>query len=97
VAREVLAVAEGHWFSWINIKQLLHVEDLDAMAYGLAPNDHEIILATDFAPRAWGGVLGQASKVRQLALLGNFGKGSSILLADGDKFTAIVRSPTPRG
>jgi hypothetical protein len=67
---------------------LLHVEDLDTVVARLGSNDHVIVVATNFAPLAGGGVLGQASKVDQLSLLANLCKSSAIRLTNRDELTS---------
>lgn len=106
MTRKIPLVAESHRLCWVDGKQFLsgirngdqqlslrtnlHVEDLDAVVDGLTSNDHEVVLATDLAPRAGRRVLGQTSQVRQLAILGDLSECSSILLADGNEFAAII-------
>ena len=41
---EVFRVAKRHRLCRIDVEQLLHVEDLNAVTLSLAANDHQIIL-----------------------------------------------------
>ena len=64
MSNEILVVAECNRGSRVNVDQLLHVEDLDSVSFGFAANDHQVILATDFAPSTRHRVCWKASKVR---------------------------------
>lgn len=52
MANEVISIAKGDRRRRVDVDQLLHVEDLNAMADRLATDDHQVVLATDLAPRA---------------------------------------------
>lgn len=52
MANEVIGIAKGDRRRRVDVDQLLHVEDLNAMADRLATDDHQVVLATDLAPRA---------------------------------------------
>lgn len=52
MANEVIGIAKGDRRRRVDVDQLLHVEDLDTMADRLATDDHQVVLATDLAPRA---------------------------------------------
>jgi hypothetical protein len=94
VTGAIFFFVESDWLSWVDIEQLLHVEDLDTVVHSLTTNNHEVVLPADLAPRAGRGVLREASQIRELALLGDLGECSTILLPDGDKFASIVGCPS---
>lgn len=52
MSREIFTIAERYRRRRINGKQFLHIEDLDAVIYGLTADNHEVVLAPDFAPSA---------------------------------------------
>jgi len=94
MASQILFITKGHWFGGINGEKLLHVEDLNAVLLSFATDDHEIFLPADLTPGAGCGERGKASQIGQLSCLGDLGKGSAVLLADGNKLASVVGSPT---
>jgi hypothetical protein len=96
VTSKVVGVAEQLGLGRVDSEQLLHVEDLDAVADSLTTDDHVVVLATDLTPLAARRVLGQASEVDELALLTDLCERSSVRLSDGDKLTSGAGGPSCR-
>ena len=94
VASKVVGVAEQLWLGGVDSEELLHVEDLDAVANSLATDNHVVILATDLTPLAARRVLGQTSEVNELALLADLCKCSSVRLSNGDELTSSAGGPS---
>lgn len=68
VTSEVLLCEDG-WASWVQVEELLHVEDLNAVLDSLGADDDQIAERPDLPPsRADGVVLGKSAEVDQLAL-----------------------------
>ena len=96
VASKVLLGIEDHGLLGINFQKLLEVEDLNTVADGFGSDDDVILVAADLTPLGRRRVLRKTAEVDELALLGDLCEGGSVVLADGDEFTAIVRCPAPR-
>lgn len=80
----------------VEVENLLHIENLDARVDGLRANDSIIAQNTDLAPsRADRVVLGKTTKVYELALARDFGKSSTVELANCYELTSILRRPSP--
>lgn len=66
------------------------------MANGFGADDNVVVQDSDLAPPGTDGVLSrQASKVLDLALLGNLDEGSAGELANDTKLTSILGGPSP--
>jgi hypothetical protein len=96
VASEVLLGVEDDRLGRVNVKKLLKVKDLNAMTNGLGSDNDIVLVCADLAPLRWLRVLGKTAKIDELALLVDFRKGGTIILANGNELAAIIRGPTPR-
>jgi hypothetical protein len=68
---------------------------LDAVAGGLAADDHVVLEPADLPPDAVDRVCGEAAEILQLAVLGDFGEGGAVHLADSDELPAVCGGPAP--
>lgn len=83
---------------WVQVKKLLHVEDLHTVLDSLGADDDQVTEGPNFSPSgADGVVLGEPTEVDQLALGGDLGEGCSVVLADSNELAPILGRPTPRG
>jgi hypothetical protein len=81
----------------VDLEKLGEVEDLDTVANSLGSDDDKVLVRADLSPLRNHRVLGQTAEVDKLTLLGDLGKGCTVVLADGDELTAVVRGPSPGG
>lgn len=65
------------------------------MADSFASDNDIVVVATDLTPDSWYGVVWKATQIAKLALGCDLRESSSIFLANGNEFTAILRSPSP--
>lgn len=78
------------------LEQLLHVEELDAVAGTFRSDDQSVSDLLDLAPDDGVIVGGQTTEVFELTLLGDLSEGSTVGLANGNKFSAtLLVCPTP--
>lgn len=95
VSSEII-LCEDSWALWVQVKKLLHIEDLDAMLDSLGADDYYIAERPDLSPpRPDGVVLGKPAEVDQLSLRGDLCEGCSIVLANCNEFAAVLRGPSP--
>lgn len=93
--RNVGLNVEGLGLLGRELKQLLHVEELDTMADTLRANDESILEDLHLAPDDRVVLCGKTSEILELTLLGDLGECSTVGLANGNELTALVR-PSPR-
>lgn len=87
---------EGLGVPWAQLEQLLHVEELDAVAGALRSDNQGIPDLLDLAPNDGVIVGGQTTEVFELTFLGDLSEGSAVGLANGNKFSAtLLVCPTP--
>lgn len=92
----VLLHVEGLGVLGAELEQLLHVEELDAVANTLRSDDQSVSDLLDLAPNDTVVAGGQTSKVFELTLLGHFCEGGTIGLANGNELPAsALVSPAP--
>jgi hypothetical protein len=78
------------------LEQLLHIEELNAMASALRSDDKSVSDLLDLAPDDAVVAGRQASKVFELTLLGDFCESGTVGLANGDELsTGTLVSPAP--
>jgi hypothetical protein len=78
------------------LEQLLHIEELNAMANALRSDDKSVSDLLDLAPDDAVVAGRQASKVFELTLLGDFCESGTVGLANGDELSAgTLVSPAP--
>lgn len=96
MSSEVL-LGENGWAVRVEVEKLLHVENLHAVLDSLGADDNQVAKGPDLSPpRADRVVLGQPAEVHQLALGGDLCERCAVVLADSNKFTPILRCPSPR-
>lgn len=62
-----ILLCEDSWASWVQVKKLLHIEDLNAVLNGFGTDDDQIAKRPDLSPsRADGVILGKSAQVDQL-------------------------------
>jgi hypothetical protein len=92
----VLLDVEGLGVLGAELEQLLHVEELDAVANTLGSDDQSVSDLLDLAPNDTVVAGGQTSEVFELTLLSHFCEGGTIGLADGNELPASgLVSPAP--
>jgi hypothetical protein len=92
----VLLDVEGLGVLGAKLEQLLHVEELDAVANTLGSDYQSVSDLLDLAPNDTVVAGGQTSEVFELTLLGHFCEGGTIGLADGNELPASgLVSPAP--
>lgn len=94
-ASEIFRCIENHWLLGVNLQQLLHIEDLNAVSNSLTANDQVIAVGLDLSPDDWVSLRGQTSQIHQFTLLSDFSESSTVGLTDGNEITPFV-APTPR-
>jgi len=97
VASKVLLGVKDDRLLGVDLQKLGKIKDLDTVADGLRSDDDIVLVSADLTPLGRLRVLGQTAEVDELTLLGDLGEGGSVVLADGDEFTAVVGCPSPRG
>lgn len=81
----------------VDLKKLGEVEDLDTVTNSLGSDDDKVLVGADLSPLRNHRVLGQTAEVDKLTLLGDLGKGCTVVLADSNELTAVVGGPSPGG
>lgn len=97
VASKVLLGVKDDRLLGVDLQKLGKIKDLDTVADGLRSDDDIVLVSADLTPLGRLRVLGQTAEVDELTLLGDLGEGGSVVLADGDEFTAVVGCPAPGG
>jgi hypothetical protein len=95
VACEILGTIKGDGARRVDVEQLLHVEDLDAVITGLGADDHVVLVRSNLTPLRRQRVFGETAEVGHLAVRADLDEGSAVVLADGDELTTIIGGPTP--
>lgn len=93
---DILLDIEGLGVLGAQLEQLLHVEELDAVASTLRSDDQSVSDLLDLAPNDTVVAGRQTAEVFELTLLSDLCEGSTVSLANGYKFPAgTLVSPTP--
>ena len=94
-AREVSRSAEVLRRARVDVEQLLHVEELNAVVDGLGANDHVLLVTLYLTPSGERRMLRQASEVLDLAVLCDLGESGAIFLTDGNELATVLGDPAP--
>jgi hypothetical protein len=95
VASKILLGVKDDRLLGVDLQKLGKIEDLDTMADGFGSDDDIVLVSADLTPLGRLRVLRKTTEVDESTLLGDLGKGGSVVLTDGDEFTAVVGCPAP--
>ena len=92
-----IRLSEDLWVGWVKSEELGQIEELDTMSPSLGSNNQVTLNDSDFSPSGANGVpCWETSEIYHLSLGCDLDEGSTIELANGNKFSSIGRGPSPR-